>query len=427
MIIDNNAPQTASPPALVQIDHQRCIMAKIDTKLKRNKRFFIIALVLILLSNIGMGITLVIMSKNALRDQVEQRMLDVANTAAAQLDGDALEKLTAADKGTESYNKALGILQSFQSSINLDYIYAIRADDNDKFSFLIDPDPDSPGEFGKAIETTDALVTASEGTAAVDKEPYEDQWGNFYSAYSPVFDKKGNVAAIVGVDFNAKWYDSMLSSHKVVFVALTMIVVTMGIVLIFTMHAFVLEDEKNRYKKELEKTVKREREQKQELGSAKLLAYTDPLTGVKNKLSYIEEVEILNKDIEQGSIDKFGVVVFDLNGLKAINDTLGHDEGDKYIQAGSRLICLKFCHSPVYRIGGDEFVVMLQGTDYKYRDNLLAEFDLQVERNLEKGDVVVATGMSTFDKEKDDDYLSVFGRADKKMYERKRQLKKEQK
>ena len=242
-----------------------------------------------------------------------------------------------------------------------------------------------------------------------------------------MFDKKGNVAAIVGVDFDAKWYDSMLSSHKVVFVALTMIVVTMGIVLIFTMHAFVLEDEKNRYKKELEKTVKREREQKQELGSAKLLAYTDPLTGVKNKLSYIEEVEILNKDIEQGSIDKFGVVVFDLNGLKAINDTLGHDEGDKYIQAGSRLICLKFCHSPVYRIGGDEFVVMLQGTDYKYRDNLLAEFDLQVERNLEKGDVVVATGMSTFDKEKDDDYLSVFGRADKKMYERKRQLKKEQK
>ena len=402
-------------------------MAKQGSKLKRSKRFFIIALVLILLSNIGMGITLVIMSKNALREQVEQRMLDVANTAAAQLDGNTLGKLTADDKGSESYNKALGILQSFQSSINLDYIYAIRSEGGGKFSFLIDPDPENPGEFGEKIEKTDALQTASEGTAAVDNEPYEDQWGLFYSAYSPVFDSEGSVAAIVGVDFNANWYDSKLNSHKVVFVILTMIVVTMGIVLTFTMHAFVLEDEKNRYKKELEKTVKREREQKQELGSAKLLAYTDPLTGVKNKLAYIEEIEILNKDIEQERIEQFGVVVFDLNGLKHINDTLGHDAGDKYIQAGSKLICLKFCHSPVYRVGGDEFVVLLQGTDYKYREDLLAEFDLQVERNLDKGEVVVATGMSTFDKDSDEDYLSVFTRADKNMYERKHQLKKEQK
>ena len=78
-------------------------MAKQGSKLKRSKRFFIIALVLILLSNIGMGVTLVIMSKNALREQVEQRMLDVANTAAAQLDGNSLGKLTADDKGSESY------------------------------------------------------------------------------------------------------------------------------------------------------------------------------------------------------------------------------------------------------------------------------------------------------------------------------------
>lgn len=402
-------------------------MAKKETKLKRSKRFFIIALVLILLSNIGMGITLVVMSKNALREQVEQRMLDVANTAAAQLDGDALGSITADDKNSDNYNKALGILRSFQSSINLDYIYAIRKDGDSTFSFLIDPDPDSPGEFGLKIQTTDALVTASKGTAAVDKQPYEDQWGVFYSAYSPVFDSEGEVAAIVGVDFNANWYDSMLSSHKVVFVILTMIVITMAIVLTFTMRAFVLEDEKNRYKKELEKTVKREREQKQELGSAKLLAYTDPLTGVKNKLAYIEQVELLNNDIEAEKIEEFGVVVFDLNGLKIINDTLGHAAGDKYIKAGSRLICLKFCHSPVYRIGGDEFVVLLQGMDYKYRQELLDEFDIQVERNLEKGDVVVAAGMSIFDKDTDEDYLSVFGKADKNMYERKHQLKKEQK
>ena len=398
-------------------------MAGNGTKVKRSKRFFIFALVLILLSNIAMGIALVMMTKRALREQIEQRMLDVANTAAYQLDGDALEKLTADDKDTAPYQDALAILRSFQNSIDLDYIYAIRAESDGTFSFMIDPDPDTPGEFGSRIEKTDALQRASEGTADVDRESYTDQWGRFYSAYSPVLDSKGNVAAIVGVDFNADWYDGMLNSHKVVVIILTFIVVTMGIVLIFTMHVFVLEGEKNRYKKELEESKSREREQKQELGSAKLLAYTDPLTGVKNKLAYIEEVGVINRDIEEGKIENFGIIVFDLNGLKIINDTRGHDEGDKYIKEGSRLICLKFCHSPVYRIGGDEFVVLLEGSDYKFREALLAEFDTQVEKNMAKGNVVVSTGMSEFDKQTDTSFVTVFERADRKMYERKRQLK----
>ncbi len=398
-------------------------MAK-SSRIKRNKRFFIIALVLILLSNIIMGVTLVMMSRKALREQIEQRMLDVANTAAFQLDGNALRNLTADDKDKPNYIESLDILRSFQHSINLDYIYAVRAEKDGTFTFLIDPDPDSPGEYGSLIESTEAIRKAAEGTAAVDKQAYTDQWGRFYSAFSPVFDSDGKVAAIVGVDFNADWYDSVLNSHKIVVIILTMIVVTMGLVLMFTLHAFVLEDEKNEYKKQLEETREREREQKQELGSAKLLAYTDPLTGVKNKLAYIEQVEIIDKDIEYGRIEQFGIVVFDLNGLKVINDTLGHDEGDKYIKSGSRLICKKFCHSPVYRIGGDEFVVILQGTDYKFREDLLAEFELQVEKNIDKGEVVVATGMSVFDRDQDTDFVSVFARADRKMYDQKRHLKK---
>lgn len=399
-------------------------MAKHSSKVKRSKRFFIIALVLILLSNIIMGVTLVMMSRNALREQIEQRMLDVANTAAFQLNGNSLRTLTAEDKHTANYNNALIVLRSFQNNMNLDYIYAIRPESDGTFTFLIDPDHDSPGEFGSRIESTEALKKAAQGTAAVDKQAVADKWGRFYSAYSPVFDSEGNVTAIVGVDFNADWYDSTLNSYKAVVIIITMIVITMVFVLSFTMRVFVLEDEKNEYKKQLDETREREREQKQELGSAKLLAHTDALTGVKNKLAYIEQIKLMDRDIKDGSIKQFGVVVFDLNGLKIINDTLGHDEGDNYIRSGCKQICLKFCHSPVYRIGGDEFVAILQGTDYKYREDLLAEFELQMEKNIQKDEVVVSTGMSIFDEENDSDYISVFARADKKMYERKRQLKK---
>lgn len=399
-------------------------MTNNGTRMRRSKRNFIIALVLLMIIHIAMGIFLVISSKKALREQIEQRMLDIANTAAYQLNGDEMEKMTANDVGSESYNKALGILRSFQNNIHLDYIYAIRAESDGTFTFMIDPDANSPGEFGSAISTTEAVKKAANGTPAVDREACEDKWGRFYSAFSPVMDSKGNVAAIVGVDFNADWYEKLLSSHKGVVITLSMIVLTLGIVLSFTLHTFVIEGEKKEYKKQLEETMEREREQKQELGSARHLAYTDPLTGVKNKLAYIEAVERLDKSIADGTVKQFGVAVFDLNGLKNINDSLGHDVGDNYIRAGCSLICLKFCHSPVFRIGGDEFCAILEGSDYKYRVSLLSEFDSQVEENRSKGLVVVSSGMSVFDPETDKDFAAVFERADKKMYERKRQLKK---
>ncbi len=119
----------------------------------------------------------------------------------------------------------------------------------------------------------------------------------------------------------------------------------------------------------------------------------------------------------------FGVVVFDLNGLKEINDSKGHDTGDEYIIQACRLICDYFKRSPVYRIGGDEFVAVLSGEDYERRIAILADFNERIDRNLKSGKVVVATGMSEFDPRRDHSYKAVFERADDLMYQRKKTLK----
>lgn len=398
-------------------------MNSTDKKFKRSKRLFVTALVLLLVANTFMGYMLMRMSKNALRKQIEQRMLDIANTAAFQLNGDELRTITPEDVGTPEYNRALEILRSFQMNIELDYIYAIRAEDDGRFVFTVDPDPDEPGEFGQEIARTDALCKAAEGTPGVDKEAYTDQWGTFYSAYSPVYDSNGDIVAIVGVDFNADWYDGELNNHKLVVVAMTMFALTVCIVIAFAFHSSQMEGVKNEYRKKLQETLEREQEQEQELGSARYLAYTDPLTGVKSKHAYLEAVDKIEKEILDGSRKDFGVIVCDLNGLKTINDTLGHEAGDSYIKAGCELICREFCHSPVFRIGGDEFVVLLEGSDYIIRHDLLAEIDNSVEANLEKGEVVVSTGMDVYVPGEDSCYSAVFERADKKMYERKRFLK----
>lgn len=189
------------------------------------------------------------------------------------------------------------------------------------------------------------------------------------------------------------------------------------------LHTFVVEDVKDEYRRELEEALLRERDQKKELGSAKMLAYTDPLTGVKSKHAYIEKEEELDRMIFDKVAEKFGVVVFDLNGLKKVNDTKGHDIGDEYIISACRLICDAYKHSPVYRIGGDEFVVILEGDDYKNRASILGAFDLKIEKNVKNDKVVVATGMSEFDPQRDSCFKNVFERADSIMYQRKRILK----
>ncbi len=189
------------------------------------------------------------------------------------------------------------------------------------------------------------------------------------------------------------------------------------------LHSFVLEDEKNEYRKKLEEALEREKEQREALGSAKHLAYTDPLTGVKNKNAYLEAEELINIDIANNALPELGVIVFDINDLKTVNDTLGHEEGDKFIRNACMMICRKFSHSPVYRIGGDEFVVLLKGNDYKERNKLFSSFDKQMEKNARNGDIVISTGMDSFIPGSDTDYSSVFNRADKKMYERKAWLK----
>ena len=111
------------------------------------------------------------------------------------------------------------------------------------------------------------------------------------------------------------------------------------------------------------------------------------------------------------------------NGLKTVNDTKGHEAGDRYIQDSCHIICDTFKHSPVYRIGGDEFVAILRGEDYENRHILMGIFNQIIEKNLKNGEVVIASGLEEYHFDEDDSLTKVFERADKKMYERKHLLK----
>ena len=202
-------------------------------KLSMRAKAIVLAAVFMLATNAALGTALLFQARKAMKTQINERMLDVVNTAAAMLDGDVLERLTAEDVGEPEYQAVYDTLTRFLDNINLDYIYYVRDEGDKTFTFGIDPDPVAPGEFGAPVVYTDALYQASLGTPAVDEEPYEDEWGRFYSAFSPVFNSEGKVTGVVTADFNADWYDQQID--RIQWTALLGCVLFLGIGLSITL------------------------------------------------------------------------------------------------------------------------------------------------------------------------------------------------
>lgn len=191
-------------------------------------------------------------------------------------------------------------------------------------------------------------------------------------------------------------------------------------------HTFVVGSEKEEYKVSLEEMINREQIQERELSNAKHLAFTDPLTGTKSKYAYIEMEEEMDNLISNKEIDEFSIVVFDINGLKIMNDTQGHENGDKYIKDCVEVINTCFPDVPIYRFGGDEFVAVIKDEQYQKRGQSLKQFEKQIEKNItDKNGPVVSSGMADFNPKKDNTFHAVFVKADQRMYARKHLLKDE--
>ena len=154
--------------------------------------------------------------------------------------------------------------------------------------------------------------------------------------------------------------------------------------------------------------------------------YIDALTSVKNKGGFNEYIKSIQRRIDNKEPLEFAIIILDCDNLKGINDEFGHDKGDEYIRATSALICKTYKHSPVFRIGGDEFAVILQNDDYQNREELIEQFEEKkkdIQASAENGweKVSVSIGMAAYKPEKDYSVEDVVRRADRKMYDNKRQ------
>ncbi len=158
------------------------------------------------------------------------------------------------------------------------------------------------------------------------------------------------------------------------------------------------------------------------------MAIRDDLTGIRNKTAYDLEAEKLASGIDEGDT-RFGIAVADLNGLKKINSDYGREKGDKAIIKLCFLVCDIFAHSPVFRVGSDEFYIILKGSDYKNIDALIRKFDEEIaliskDTSLEPWErISAAAGYAFYESSYGKDMGMLVRRANERMYERKSVMK----
>ena len=157
------------------------------------------------------------------------------------------------------------------------------------------------------------------------------------------------------------------------------------------------------------------------------LAYRDSLTGIKNTTAYSEAVRELNKSINYNN-PRFGVVVADINNLKKTNDRFGHDIGNELIIHTAKILTDIFKNSSIFRIGGDEFAIILKGRDCDNYRVLLEKMDDACSKDYitvceNTIPVSIARGVSLFEPSIDRVYEDVFAKADHAMYMHKEECK----
>ena len=154
------------------------------------------------------------------------------------------------------------------------------------------------------------------------------------------------------------------------------------------------------------------------------MANTDPLTNLYNRNALLLYETKLNELIRNDNY--IGVVMFDVNELKYVNDTFGHEQGDILIKAAANIINITFGkNGKCYRVGGDEFISILvyDEVEKKYNE-IIKKFKEQIESynkdESHKHKVQIAYGFYYSNKE---DFDEIWKKADALMYEKKKQMK----
>lgn len=168
--------------------------------------------------------------KDNLIEQAKGNGMDIAACAAADIDGDAFKLIKEGMEESEEYQQVFDRLAIYRDNSSIEYIYTMTQTDDGGLAFVVDTDKEEPAAIFEPYDMIDEIKTALGGKTTADSQITSDEWGSYFSAYSPIYDSTGSVVGIVGVDISIDWINSQLAKVSEVFLVIGIIVVILGVV-----------------------------------------------------------------------------------------------------------------------------------------------------------------------------------------------------
>lgn len=373
---------------------------------------------------------------------------------------------------------------------DIKYLYIIvLGDSNAVYDMYLLDDYDNPLYQTGNYEKRESELIGIDTTASIEPTISTGNWGWLCSAYSPVYAEDGTLVCHVGCDVDMEKVMSERRNYQIYLSvgAFAVTAIVLGFAIFFTNKIIVrpikqltretqkftpakntsyedagvirldlrshdeisdiyevirstqmnvidylndlskLEQDNQQYQKSLKRAENDIKDKEVQLGIMSKEVNRDALTHVGSKTAYLRKADELSESIADGTAE-FALVMVDLNDLKRINDQFGHKFGDAYINGCCQIVCRIFKHSPVFRIGGDEFLVILTGEDYRNRDPLIRQTRWDFLKSYSDTELPLyerysaAVGLAVFTPE-DVTFEYVFRRADRAMYDDKMRFK----
>ena len=421
--------------------------------------------------------------KSAAIDERVRLVDSMDSVVLSYINPDHIDKYIKHGRAFEEYNaieRQLYTMKNTNNSIKFIYVYKVV---EDGFQVIFDLNSnniegDKPGElipFEKSIKPyIDDLILGRPIPPIITN----DKYGHLLTLYKPLYDSNGKcqcyVAMDLSMDFINEYAHNFVIKLLALFIGCFVFIFAIGfsfvennIILPVNSMAYcakilTYENEATRekqidlikslkiktgdeiehlyrsfqkttenvvkYLKNLQKAKMKVADMHVKVAAMDKIAHKDSLTGIKNKTSYVETILMLDKKIADNCA-KFCIIMVDVNYLKRVNDTYGHERGNEYLVNACRLTCSIFGEEHVYRIGGDEFVVIIEGDKVSLSKYFVKQFNAEMARKnanelLEPWEKVsAAIGVAYYEKDIDKTAEEVFKRADKEMYANKLAMK----
>lgn len=321
--------------------------------------------------------------------------------------GEIFKMYSREDEDSDIYREAKNQLKSIRSAVGVRYLYTATVDPEGTYIYGVDGLPVESTDFrhvGDAIEAEciPDMERAMKGEVVLPRRINNTSWGAVFIAYFPMH-YQGEVVGVLGMEFDAqRQYDVFQS----------MLIWTLLVILLFCIVASIIAVKLFRYVSN---------------PSLHNMSNTDFLTGIQNRNAFELFLNNLDKTAEKRHV---ALLSADMDRLKYINDTYGHAAGDEYIKLGCSVIQMSISdNSILYRIGGDEFAVLMRNANEeearavvdKIKENLRAENKKDKGKRKEKNSLSI--GYAVFDPQRDTSLYDTLKRADEMMYIQKRKGK----